>query len=360
MKVLIWDYTGKSAKWCEKYLEKDVEVTQTVTPAELVPEILLQKDSWDWLLIFENKMRKAFDTTIQTLQLPSEKIIYARDPQSWTHNPKAIYTLLNDNGGSTVRKKFVLSEFKKLTAFTTCTAEDVSYVAPSRDSMRMPYMFVNNINWASSDMKRFYELAHKYYGVDDSSGYFLDLGANIGTTGIYFIKKLTPDLKLLAFEPDPENFKMHHINLILNDIEEKTDLVNCGLGNEISELMLYSNGSNSGANSFIKQGKSKPISTVKVIPLDSYFEENKIPAQEVKYIWIDTEGFEAQVLLGAKNLLRENPAPIFMECNLGAWNKSGLFDDMMSLLEEQIHILFYSAGEMPPKIERKPYVLLML
>ena len=70
--------------------------------------------------------------------------------------------------------------------------------------------------------------------------------------------------------------------------------------------MLYSNGSNPGANSFIKQEQSTPIATVKIMPIDAYISEKKIAAHDVKYIWIDTEGFEAQVLLGAKNLLREN------------------------------------------------------
>lgn len=223
---------------------------------------------------------------------------------------------------------------RQLNKFVTCTVEGLNYVAPSTDSFRMPNMSVSRVNWASNDMKRFHALAQKFYGVDDGAGYFLDLGANIGTTGLYFIKKLAPNLKLLAVEPDPENFKMHRVNAILNDLDAVTDLVNCGLGNEFDELMLYRNGSNPGANSFIKREYSTPIATVKIMPLDAYLAEHNIAAQDVKYIWIDTEGFEAQVLLGAKNLLRENPAPIFMECNLRAWDKSGCFDDMLALLAE--------------------------
>lgn len=210
----------------------------------------------------------------------------------------------------------------------------------------MPHMSVNRVNWASDDMKRFHTLAKKYYGVDDGTGYFLDLGANIGTTGLYFIKKLAPNLKLLAFEPDPENFKMHRVNAILNDLDAVTNLVNCGLSNEAGELMLYRHGSNPGANSFIKQETGTPIATVKIMPLDACLAEHNIAAQEVKYIWIDTEGFEAQVLLGAKNLLRENPTPIFMECNLRAWDKSGYFDDMLALLAEGYsHFIRVQSGD---------------
>ena len=174
-------------------------------------------------------------------------------------------------------------------------------------------------------------------------GYFLDLGANIGTTGLYFIKELAPKLNLLAFEPDTENFKMHRLNIILNDLEASTTLVNCGLSNETSELTFYNNGSNPGARGFIKNNaSSQPLATVKVIPLDTYLAENKIAPQEVKYVWIDTEGFENRVLLGAKNLIKENPVPIFMELNLRAWDKSGLFEDMMTLLTKYYsHIIFF-------------------
>ena len=127
---------------------------------------------------------------------------------------------------------------------------------------------------------------------------------------------------------------------------EKTDLINCGLADEQSELIFYSNGSNPGARGFIKHKKSLPIATIKIIPLDSYLAEKNISAREVKYIWLDTEGFEDKVLLGAKNLLAENPLPIFMECNLKAWDESGLFEEFMSLLSAQYsHFIHFWKGE---------------
>lgn len=206
-------------------------------------------------------------------------------------------------------------------------------------------MYVTRRNHAADNMKVFQSLAQKYYGVDDDAGYFLDLGANIGTTGIYFTTKLAPNLKLLAFEPDPENFKMHRINLLLNDIgDDKATVVNCGLGDKLDEMTMYRDLVNPGHNNLTEPKGGVPTETVKVMPLDAYLAEHNIAAWDVKYIWIDTEGFEAQVLLGAKNLLRENPAPIFMECNLSVWEKSGRFDDMLALLAEGYSHLIHIAG----------------
>ena len=210
----------------------------------------------------------------------------------------------------------------------------------------MRNMFVKRVNWAAGAMKRFYELSKQYYDIDDSAGYFLDLGANIGTTGIYFLKKFTPNLKLLAFEPDSENFKMLRMNIILNDMESTSTFVNCGLGEKLEELTLFRGLSNPGGNSMLKPGENKPTETIKIIPLDSYLIENKIPTTEIKYIWVDTEGFESRVLLGAKNLIKEKPLPIFMECNLRAWDESGLFEEMMTLLSENYsHFIHFFHGE---------------
>ena len=172
------------------------------------------------------------------------------------------------------------------------------------------------------------------------------MGANIGTTGLYFLKKFAPDMRLIAFEPDIENFKLLRINTILNNLEDRATLVNCGLGEKFDEMTMYIEPSNPAANSVIKFEKRNRTETVKIIPLDAYLAENKITASKIKYIWIDTEGFEPQVLLGAKNLLRENPAPIFMECNLRAWDKSGYFEDMMTLLSESYsHFIHVQGGD---------------
>ena len=350
-KVLIWDFTGISAQWLNQVAdEKYIDVVATMnlqTPAQEM-NILLNRDTWDWLLIFEQGTRQFFDKALKQLKLPLDRVIYALDINSWLEHPKAAFALLNSDteGGDSVYRQLNFDMIRQLNNFVTCTVEGVSYVGTAADPVRMPIMFVDGVNWSSNDMQRFHALAKKYYNVDDSAGYFLDLGANIGTTGIYFIKNLASNLKLLAFEPDAENFKMHRVNLILNDLDDKATLVNCGLSNEFDELMLYNNGANPGTRSFVKLGGSTPIATVKIISLDSYLIENKIAAQSVKYIWIDTEGFEAQVMLGAKSLLTENPAPIFVEFNLGAWQKSGCFDELMTLLEGcYSHFILFSGGK---------------
>ena len=120
--------------------------------------------------------------------------------------------------------------------------------------------------------------------------------------------------------------------------QNKAVAENFGLGVETSEMTMYRNIDNPGGNGmyldFLKPKDEWESEPIKIIPLDKYFAENKLRPKDIKYIWIDTEGFEAQVLLGARNILTENPAPIFMEFSPRFWQQSGHYEKMMKLLTE--------------------------
>ena len=99
-RVLIWDYMGISSQWFDQVADKkDIEIVATITPSEPAPKILLETDKWDWLLIFERGTRGFFNATIQILNLPINKVIYAPDINSWLQRPKAIYNILSMAGG---------------------------------------------------------------------------------------------------------------------------------------------------------------------------------------------------------------------------------------------------------------------
>ena len=82
------------------------------------------------------------------------------------------------------------------------------------------------------------------------------------------------------------------------------------------------------------------------MPLDPYLAEHNIAAQDVKYIWIDTQGFEPQIMFGMKNLLAEAPLPIFMEFNPLTWNQTGYFEPLMTFLAEKYsHFIHMEDGK---------------
>ncbi len=335
-KVVLWDYTGHGAKWIKQFLKQDVEIIRTLRPDDPDQAEVILRGDWDYVLILEKDTREIFEEmlkTIRAMNFPTENIIFAQDTSSWLKNPAAIYSLLKPDKCDNIYRAMNFFNHRQWHNYNSCTVEGLSYVATSKDDYVIASMYMDNKNFAADEMETFHELAKKYYNVDDSAGYFLDLGANIGTTGIYFTKKIAQNLKLLAFEPDAQNFKLLHVNLILNDMYNKAIAVNYGLGETFDEMTMYRNLKNPGGNGLFKSEENKLTETIKIIPLDAFLAEYKIAAQEVKYIWIDTEGFEAQVLLGAKNLLMENAAPLFMEFNPMMWNKSGRYEKMIALLK---------------------------
>ena len=338
MKVLICDYTGNSSKWIDEFIIKEnLEVVGTITPAT-DKNLLAEKSSWEYLLIFEQGNKKFFMSLAHFMNIPPQRVIFALDWNSWAAHPAAMYTLLNPQGGGQLAYRILhFKTARQFNYFTSCTtANGLHYVATSKDEAILGQMYINRQNYSADTIEAFYLLTKNFYNVDDSEGIFLDIGANIGTTGIYFLKKFAPNLKLLAFEPDPENFKLLRANLILNDLYEKTTVENYGLGNVESEQTMYRMPNNPGSNGMYTNFflDDAPVEKVKIISLDKYFVEKNISPKDVKYIWIDTEGFEPQVLLGMKNILTENPAPIFMEFRPGLWCKMGFFEDMMKLLDK--------------------------
>ena len=347
MKVLICDFEGTSAQWIEQFaIKENFEVVGTINPVS--DKKLLAEKSWEYLLVFEGKLRRFFDLLVTFMNIPKKRVIYANDINSWVDNPAAAYALLNPNGGGQiVHRALTFSATKSFHYFVAATTADgLHYLATSKDIFIIRNAYINRQNWAANEMKIFHDLAKKYYDIDDSDGWFLDLGANIGTTGIYFTKKIAPNLKLLAFEPDPENFKLLRTNLILNDAEENSVIENFGLGEVESEMTLYRDKNNPGHNGVYSNDTGVESETVKILPLDNYFDAQNMDAEKIKYIWIDTEGFEPQVLFGMKNILSKNPAPIFMEFNPQYWQKSGYYEKFVELLKK-----FYAGYVWTPEVK---------
>ncbi len=339
LKLVLWDYTGESSSWCEQFLRPNVaKIVRTLKPDDPDQAEVIMRGDWDYVLIFaDDDTQKVFDeilSTLRAMNVATDNIIMVSTLIHWTRNPDAAQILLNPatKPAELILRRVNLDTHKQWHSFAACEADGLNYVATSVDKTVLANMYMTGKTYAADDMQVFHALTKKFYGTNDSDGYFLDLGANIGTTGIYFLTKLAPNLKLFAVEPDAENFKLLRVNLIMNELENRTTLVNCGLGEDFDTLTMYRDLKNPGGNSVFRLREEFPAETIQIAPLDYLLAESSIAPEEVKYIWIDTEGFEPQVLLGAKNLLAKSFAPVFMECNLLAWQKSGSLDRMIDLL----------------------------
>ncbi len=203
--------------------------------------------------------------------------------------------------------------------FFTYTIDGVSFIGRSSDKFIIRRSYINSRIWAFSSLREFYRLAHQYYDVDDSrQKYFFDIGANIGTTCISFYKKFDQNLKIAAFEPVGENYRLLRANALLNNMPEDTyEFVNKALGARSARARYNFKDFNTGAAN-IEYVKSDSIAgneenITDVSTLDEYVEDRNINYYDIKYIWIDTEGFEPEVIKGADNILSSVDIPVFME-----------------------------------------------
>ena len=95
----------------------------------------------------------------------------------------------------------------------TKTSENLYYIINSSDKVISKSIYCNKKSFDAHHLTNALNL------IPCSKSILLDVGANIGTIGIFGISKGYFD-KCIAFEPDPNNFKLLKQNVLLNDLDE--------------------------------------------------------------------------------------------------------------------------------------------
>ena len=191
-----------------------------------------------------------------------------------------------------------------------------TYLFYLRDETIPRAMFLLKKTYSEMEMRKFIKLTKKEYGLSrfGKEDIFVDAGANIGTTSIFFAKNIFPEMTYLAFEPDKLNHKILTINAMLNDcanvVPEQT-----GLSDEKKKAVMKINETNRGNNKLCREeyDTSGQYEYVETVAFDEYMENKGIKDEQVKMIWMDVEGHEPYVILGMKKLLSRKRIPLFME-----------------------------------------------
>ncbi len=133
-------------------------------------------------------------------------------------------------------------------------------------------------------------------------GWFFDVGAHIGSCTLAAAKILGTRGRVAAFEPTPATFARLAENVKVNDVENVT-LVNLAAGSTPGLAMLDGGDDYNSGRSRVAADGGQPCA---VTTLDAFW--TALGRPPVQLIKIDVEGFELDVLLGARELLATGPA----------------------------------------------------
>jgi FkbM family methyltransferase len=138
----------------------------------------------------------------------------------------------------------------------------------------------------------------------------IDIGANVGAYAVPLAKAF-PDREIHAFEPHPGALCRLRRNLLLNDLANVV-IHECGAGETKGTLTFYAGDAKDvGLSSFVRPHAMECAALqVPVLPLDVVFGETARPVSVIK---IDVQGFEAQVLAGARSVVTRCRPPIVLE-----------------------------------------------
>lgn len=335
MNVYIWG-TGMLAEECVADLMPDVEIVGFVESApqrkvfcghQVISGRELAHRDYDYVILANSYE----EDIIREFALETEKTVYYRMSVQSDSANKIQFGRKNAADLKDVlfqsQKKLDLTEAARgIMPYISAEVDGLCFLFDRDDNLIVNDMLGGGKTYSRREMHFFHDMAPKAL-----KGYFLDIGANVGTTSIYFRKNLCRTLKYIAFEPFRENFKVLKANCILNDCDD-IETVNVGLSNTAGQKNMYIFDGAFGS-SMVSDG-SDAAEKCSFIRLDDYVRENNLPVQKIAYLWVDVQCHELEVIEGGMDTLRKSPASLYIEFNIEAYRIEGKAERFLKLLTE--------------------------
>jgi FkbM family methyltransferase len=166
----------------------------------------------------------------------------------------------------------------------------------------------------------------------------LDVGANVGVSAMMMARWCGPEGHIHAFEPSPSPKQLLTEHLRMNGLSDRVTVCASALSDAEGTTTFYASGiSGKSALSDVNIGQSSEQVQVPVTTIDAYCRAKNIKPSLIK---IDVEGFEFNVLNGARNTLKEVRPSILVELHPMNWPALGID---VGWAAEQLRELNYKA-----------------
>jgi len=164
----------------------------------------------------------------------------------------------------------------------------------------------------------------------------IDVGANIGYYSMLFSKKVGEKGRIYAFEPDKTNYEILVKNIRENKLKN-VKVIKGALGSKNSIKTMFKSADNLGDHRLFSDKLAiSGYEKIKVYNLDNYLKKRK-EKRKINLIKIDTQGWEPEVMLGAKKTIEKFRPTIFFEYWPWAYKMAGLNKTKMMAFLRKIY-----------------------
>lgn len=131
----------------------------------------------------------------------------------------------------------------------------------------------------------------------------IDVGANIGYYTLLFARRIGPTGQVIAFEPDPDNFRILTMNVSTNGYRNVV-LEQAAVSDRDGAAHLFRSSTNRMDHQTYDAGEGRDVVTVAARSLDSYLSDESF---QVRWIKMDIQGAELHALRGMEHVLLTRP-----------------------------------------------------
>ena len=234
----------------------------------------------------------------------------------------------------------LVSLAREVMPYVSVEADGLSFFFKNTDHSILDDMIVNGKIWAKEEMD--FVLGY-FESINARPGIVIDIGANVGTSVIYFRSKWGVESSYYAVEPVTDNFNLLNANCAVNGY---CDVKTFRLG--ISEIEREARmeidpgnmatcrveGSDDSRIVFANDDSMYLGETVPFVTVDGFVSENNIEMSRPTLFWIDVEGHEPEVFRSGINAFRNAGTVVFTEYNPKLYKHNGRYDGFLSDVKE--------------------------
>lgn len=224
--------------------------------------------------------------------------------------------------------------------YISVQTDGLSFFFSNTDHAILNYMVEKKRIWSKDEM----DFVLGYFDMlSVHPGTVLDIGANVGTSVIYFRDRLGSDTRYYAVEPVAENYNLLMANCAVNGFYD-IKAFRCGISENEGEARMDINPNNMGNCKIAGSDSARLVQwegdetyvgeTVSLIPVNKLISDNGLILGSPSLFWIDVEGHEPEVFRSGMETFRNTDAVLFCEFNPRLYKHNGRYDGFISDMKE--------------------------